>query len=276
MIPPVALTVAGSDSGGGAGVQADLKTFAAHGVYGVSALTLVTAQNTLGVGQVYALPPALVVAQLEAVLSDFPVRAVKVGALGNAALIRAVAGVLRGAKLPLVLDPVMFAKGGARLLDEEGVEALGRELLPLAALVTPNLPEAVALRAFLDLHGCPGGGVPLLLKGGHAGGEGVEDLLLLGGVSHRFLAPRRHTRHTHGTGCTLSSAVAARLAQGAGLIEAVGDAHAYVQAALSEAPGLGAGHGPLHHFPGGLLTPFRDAAGTFPPHATHPSPQEPA
>ncbi len=270
MIPPVALSVAGSDSGGGAGVQADLKTFAAHGVYGVSALTLVTAQNTLGVSQVYALPPALVVAQLEAVLSDFPVRAVKVGALGNAALIRAVAGVLRGAKLPLVLDPVMFAKGGARLLDEEGVEALGRELLPLAALVTPNLPEAGALRAFLD------GRVPLLLKGGHGGGEQVDDLLLLDGVSHRFLAPRRHTRHTHGTGCTLSSAVAARLAQGAGLLEAVGDAHAYVQAALSESPGLGAGNGPLHHFPGGLLTPFRGAAGSFPPHATHPSPQEPA
>ncbi|SMB79940.1 bifunctional hydroxymethylpyrimidine kinase/phosphomethylpyrimidine kinase [Deinococcus hopiensis] len=259
----VALTVAGSDSGGGAGIQADLKTFAAHGVYGASVLTLVTAQNTRGVAASHALPPELVVAQLQAVLDDFPVAVVKVGALGTAPVVRAVADVLRPTGLPLILDPVMFAKGGAALLDSDAVTALRTELLPLACLVTPNLPEAEALLGLApgELHGKTGLEAlrdrlrealpfPLLLKGGHGAGETVEDELWLPNAAPLVLtAPRRHTRHTHGTGCTLSSAVAANLALGHALPEAVRHAHTYVQAALGHAPGLGSGHGPLEHFP---------------------------
>lgn len=261
--PPVALTVAGSDSGGGAGIQADLKTFAAHGVYGTSALTLVTAQNTRGVAASHPLPPELVTGQLRAVLDDFPVAAVKVGALGTARVIRAVADALRPTGLPLVLDPVMFAKGGARLLDPGAVEALRAELLPFATLVTPNLPEAEVLLGLPAgaLHTAAGLAAlrerlslavpfPLLLKGGHGDGEVVEDDLRRPGAPLLTLSvPRLPTRHTHGTGCTLSSAVAANLALGHDLTDAVRRAHAYVQAALREAPGLGHGHGPLEHFP---------------------------
>ncbi|EYB67778.1 phosphomethylpyrimidine kinase type-2 [Deinococcus phoenicis] len=239
---PVALTIAGSDSGGGAGIQADLKTFEAHGVFGTSALTVVTAQNTLGVRAVQALPPELVTAQLEAVLDDFPVAAVKTGALGNAGIVHAVAEVLRGRGLPLVVDPVLLAKSGDALLEPEAARVLVEELFPLATLVTPNLPEAGALfGADLPAH------LPLLLKGGHAGGETVTDELRTPDVHLRLEAPRQSTRHTHGTGCTLSAAITAHLARGLELSRAVREAHAYVQAALRAAPELGAGYGPLGH-----------------------------
>lgn len=239
---PVVLSVAGSDSGGGAGLQADLKTFAAFGVFGTSAVTLVTAQNTLGVQRVFPLPPDVVAAQIRAVFADLPPRVVKVGALGEADIIRAVACGLRGTGVRIVLDPVMVAKGGAPLLRPDAVGALVDELLPLATLVTPNLPEARALGAALHGH-------DVLFKGGHAAGETVTDRLRWQGREYRFTAPRQHTRHTHGTGCTLASAVAAGLALGQDMPAAVARAHAYVARAVAAAPGLGAGHGPLRHLP---------------------------
>ncbi|GAA5513969.1 hydroxymethylpyrimidine/phosphomethylpyrimidine kinase [Deinococcus carri] len=239
---PVALTIAGSDSGGGAGIQADLKAFEAHGVFGTSALTVITAQNTRGVRAVQALPPELVTAQIEAVLDDFPVAAVKTGALGNAGIVRAVASALRGRGLPLVVDPVLLAKSGDALLDREAMGVLLEELFPLATLITPNLPEAEALFGpDLPAH------LPLLLKGGHATGETVTDELWTPEVHLRLEAPRQSTRHTHGTGCTLSAAITAHLARGQALAGAVREAHGYLQAALRAAPGLGAGHGPLGH-----------------------------
>ncbi|MHA0042317.1 bifunctional hydroxymethylpyrimidine kinase/phosphomethylpyrimidine kinase [Deinococcus sp. PEB2-63] len=242
MTVPVALTIAGSDSGGGAGIQADLKTFEAHGVYGANVLTLITAQNTRGVQAAHPLPPELVAAQLRSVLDDFPVAAVKTGALGHAGLVRAVADALRGRHLPLVVDPVMLAKSGDALLDACALHALRDELLPLATLVTPNVPEWAALRA----AGVPDT-APLLLKGGHAPGETVTDELRAHEHHLTLSAARQHTRHTHGTGCTLSAAITANLARGLALPDAVRAAHAYLQAAIRAAPGLGAGHGPLGH-----------------------------
>lgn len=247
MTVPVALTIAGSDSGGGAGIQADLKTFEAHGIFGTSVLTVITAQNTRGVRAVQVLPPELVTAQLEAVLEDFPVAAVKTGALGDAAVVRAVADVLRGRDLPLVVDPVLLAKSGDPLLAPEAVRVLLEDLLPLATLVTPNLPEARVLFGSPDSSAWP-----LLLKGGHAEGETVTDELRTPEAQLRLTAPRQHTRHTHGTGCTLSAAITAHLARGLALVDAVREAHAYVQAALRAAPGLGTGHGPLGHALGRL------------------------
>lgn len=247
MTVPVALTIAGSDSGGGAGIQADLKTFEAHGIFGTSVLTVITAQNTRGVRAVQVLPPELVTAQLEAVLEDFPVAAVKTGALGDAAVVRAVADVLRGRDLPLVVDPVLLAKSGDPLLAPEAVRVLLEELLPLATLVTPNLPEARVLFGSPDSSAWP-----LLLKGGHAEGETVTDELRTPEAQLRLTAPRQHTRHTHGTGCTLSAAITAHLARGLALVDAVREAHTYVQAALRAAPRLGAGHGPLGHALGRL------------------------
>ncbi|RTR25501.1 hydroxymethylpyrimidine/phosphomethylpyrimidine kinase family protein [Deinococcus radiophilus] len=237
---PIVLTIAGSDSGGGAGIQADLKTFQAFGVFGTSALTLITAQNTLGVQQVYPLPPEMIAAQIEAVLSDLPPQAIKIGALGQADIIGAVAEALRGVDVPVILDPVMVAKGGASLLDPAATKALIHGLLPLATLVTPNLPEAEALGTALD-------GKNVLLKGGHAAGETVMDCLRWQGQASLLTAPRQYTRHTHGTGCTLSAAIAAGLALGLELPQAVADAHAYVARAIAAAPGLGRGHGPLEH-----------------------------
>ncbi|WP_027460180.1 hydroxymethylpyrimidine/phosphomethylpyrimidine kinase family protein [Deinococcus murrayi] len=240
--PPVALTIAGSDSGGGAGVQADLKTFEAWGVFGTSALTLVTAQNTRGVAAAFPLPPELIAAQIEAVLDDFPVAAVKTGALGRAEAVRAVAQVLRGRNLPLVVDPVLLAKSGDSLLEPSAVQVLQEELFPLATLITPNRPEAQALfGAALPSH------LPLLLKGGHGDGQTVTDELRTPELRCSLLAPRLLTRHTHGTGCTLSAAIAAALARGLPLAQAVRAAHHYLQAALRAAPGLGGGHGPLGH-----------------------------
>ncbi len=255
----VALTIAGSDSGSGAGIQADLKTFAAHGVYGTSALTVVTAQNTCGIRMAGALTPDLVRAQIEAVLDDFPVMAVKTGALDNTRIIEVVAGALEGRNLPLIVDPVMLAKSGDPLLEEDALEAMKALLFPLATLVTPNLPEAERL---LDL---PAGSLsapdavlaltrlhfsfPMLLKGGHGRGEQLEDHLLLPGFTQAFTSVRQVTRHTHGTGCTLSAAITANLALGLALPVAVERARTYVQAAIRAAPGLGFGAGPLEHFP---------------------------
>ncbi|MDV6376522.1 hydroxymethylpyrimidine/phosphomethylpyrimidine kinase family protein [Deinococcus arenicola] len=237
----VALTIAGSDSGGGAGIQADLKTFEAHGVFGTSAITLITAQNTLGVHAIHALDPRLVTAQIEAVLDDFPVAAIKTGALGNAGIIRAVAAALSRRGLPLVVDPVLLAKSGDALLDPEAVQVLRNELLPLATLITPNVPEAQELFG-PDLPT----GLPLLLKGGHADGDTVTDELRTPQHHLRLHAARQNTRHTHGTGCTLSAAITAHLALGLTLPEAVRFAHAYVQTAIRTAPVLGSGHGPLN------------------------------
>jgi len=259
-IPPTALSIAGSDSGGGAGIQADLKTFHRFGVYGTCALTLVTAQNTRGVCRVELLAPSLVAAQIDAVAEDLRPRAVKTGALGSAAIVEVVAAaVARHGLAPLVVDPVMLAKGGADLLDADAVDALRRGLLPAAELVTPNLPEAAALlggasleserelaeaaRALVAL-----GPRAALVKGGHGRGDEVIDVLAQRGELVTLRAARIDTPHTHGTGCTYAAAIAARLALGDELIAAVRAAHAYVQRALATAPGLGAGHGPLNHW----------------------------
>lgn len=238
--PPVALTIAGSDSGGGAGIQADLKVFEAHKVFGTSAITVVTAQNTQGVQNVQALSGELVIQQIESVLDDFPVVAIKTGALGNIEIVKAVAQVLQGCQVPLVIDPVMISKSGNALLDKSAIEVLVQELLPLATLITPNIPEYEALKDVgLPEH------FPFLLKGGHADQEEVIDELHTPEHQFKLSAPRLHTRHTHGTGCTLSAAITANLALGQPLPEAVKQAHCYLQKTLKAAPGLGDGHGPL-------------------------------
>ncbi|RDI95494.1 bifunctional hydroxymethylpyrimidine kinase/phosphomethylpyrimidine kinase [Meiothermus sp. QL-1] len=255
----VALTIAGSDSGGGAGVQADLKVFTRFGVYGTSALTLITAQNTLGVQELYLLPPALVYAQIRSVAEDLPPHAAKTGALGDAAIVEAVAeAVGRFGLGPLVVDPVMVAKGGDPLLAPEAVAALKEKLFPLASLITPNRLEAEALlgapirtleeaeeaaKALLAL-----GPKAVLLKGGHLEGEEAVDLLATPEGLQAFRAQRVPTRNTHGTGCTLSAAITALLALGRPLEVAVAEAKAYLTRALLSAPPLGRGHGPLNHW----------------------------
>ncbi len=259
---PVALTIAGSDSGGGAGIQADLKTFSALGVYGCTAITALTAQNTRAVTAIFDVAPEFIAAQIDAVFDDIRVDAVKIGMLSVPAVITVVAERLRHWRPRwIVLDPVMVAKSGDRLLREEAVETLRRELLPLADLVTPNLPEAAVLlgeeptreRARMGniaarLQGL--GARNVLLKGGHLGGDMSPDLLLYGGEHHWFESPRVATRNTHGTGCTLSSAIAALLARGRSLPEAVAGAKRYLTEALRHADELevGRGHGPVHHF----------------------------
>jgi hydroxymethylpyrimidine/phosphomethylpyrimidine kinase len=253
-----ALTIAGSDSGGGAGIQADLKTFAAHGVFGTSAITAITAQNTLGVLAVHALPPDLVAAQIDAVTSDLPPRAIKIGMLANAAIVVAVAARLRAFAAPVVLDTVMVAKGGASLLDADAVDAIRRELIPIAAVVTPNVPEAEALTG-LSIRSVAGlrdaaarlvatGARAAVVKGGHLEGPAV-DILFDGQTFTELRAERVATRHTHGTGCTFSAAIAARLARGDDLLTAVRGAKDYITRAIAQAPGLGGGHGPIEHFP---------------------------
>ena len=261
MTSPVrcALTIAGSDSGGGAGIQADLKTFAALGVFGTSAITAVTAQNTIGVTGVHVLPADAVTAQIETVAADIRIDATKIGMLASAAIVEAVAAAIAELDLPLVVvDPVMVAKSGDRLLDEDAVTAMTRELLPRALVVTPNIPEAEALsgltirslddakRAAERIHGRMGPAV--VVKGGHGSGADVVDLLLERGVFHEFRTPRIDTRNTHGTGCTFASAVAAHLALGRPLVDAVSLAQAYVAGAIRHGLSLGRGHGPLDHF----------------------------
>lgn len=255
----VALTIAGSDSGGGAGIQADLRTFAALRVFGTSAVTALTAQNTTAVTKVVVTPPEMVAAQIDAVLDDFPVGAAKTGMLADAATIEAVAGTLvrRSAAFPVVVDPVMIAKSGAALLAPEAVDALKRRILPLAAVVTPNLPEAEALagrpvdsperirdaaRAVADL-----GARVVVVKGGHGEGSVLRDLVWDGAAFHVLEGARLETRSTHGTGCTLSAAIAAWLARGIAPVEAVARARKFIEGALAAARPLGKGHGPTHH-----------------------------
>ncbi len=264
------LIVAGSDSGGGAGIQADVKTVTALGAFAATAVTALTAQNTQGVHGVLPVPAEFIRQQIRVVLQDLGADALKTGMLHDAATIRAVceelAGLVPG--LPLVADPVMVAKGGHRLLDTDAVETLKRLLLPLAAIITPNLPEAEVLAGMAipdeaAMHHAAAVlltlGVPaVLLKGGHLPGDTVVDLLATEAGTERFAAPRIATRHTHGTGCTLASAIAAGLAQGLALRDAVVRARAYVRAAIAAAPGYGQGHGPLDH--GVTLDPARLAA----------------
>ena len=252
------LTIAGSDCTGGAGIQADLKTFSALGVFGMSAIVSVVAENTCRVLSIWDLPPESIRDQLDAVFEDMPVDGVKVGMLSHAAQMEAVAEKLRQYRPPFaVVDPVMVAKGGCALLDPAALDTLRREIVPLAALLTPNLPEAEALvgrklptgedrRAACVELGKMGAGA-VLLKGGHLEGE-PRDLLWDGEHFHVFPGVRIHTLHTHGTGCTLSSAVAAHLARGFSLPQAVETSKEYVTEAIRRAPGLGRGHGPVHHF----------------------------
>ncbi|MFV0298350.1 MAG: bifunctional hydroxymethylpyrimidine kinase/phosphomethylpyrimidine kinase [Hyphomicrobiaceae bacterium] len=259
--PAVALTIAGSDSSGGAGIQADLKTFTALGVYGASALTALTAQNTTGVQDVLDVPPEFVVAQLRSVTSDLDVRAIKTGMLANAAIIRAIAGVLAAIPdIPLVLDPVMVATSGDPLLAADAIATLKSDLIPRALVITPNLPEAAALLgvpAARTEDECIAQLAPLaalgahavLLKGGHHSGDTATDYLHVDGHTHRFTGPRIATRNTHGTGCTLSAAIAAELATGQPLLSAIENAKSFMTAAIASAAGhrLGAGHGPVDH-----------------------------
>ncbi len=262
MTTPIAVTIAGSDSSGGAGIQADLKTFSALGVYGASVIAALTAQNTTGVTAIHEVPPDFVTAQIDAVFSDLAVGAVKIGMLGNAEVIAAVAaGLDRHNQRNIVLDPVMVATSGARLLTPDAVEVLRTQLLPRAMIVTPNLPEAAALLdapEATDEHEMLQqadrliglGANAVLMKAGH--GKGVEstDLLVTATASIRVIAERIATRNTHGTGCTLSAAVAAGVAKGCGLTEAVRDAKDYITGAIAAADRLaiGGGQGPVHHF----------------------------
>jgi hydroxymethylpyrimidine/phosphomethylpyrimidine kinase len=253
-----ALTIAGSDSGGGAGIQADLKTFAAHGIFGTSAITAITAQNTLGVRAWEAVTAAMVVAQIEAVLSDIGADVIKIGMLANAGIVESVARTLAAAsRRPIVLDPVMVAKGGDRLLETDAIAAIKQHLIPLARIVTPNVPEAEVLaempiRSREDMLEAGvrirqlGAGV-VLVKGGHAEGEESVDVASTAGGSFEVRGPRLPGRHTHGTGCTLSSAIAANLALGASDEEAIRAARIYLEGAIRQAPQIGAGHGPLGH-----------------------------
>ena len=253
------LIVAGSDSGGGAGIQADIKAVTALGGFAATALTALTAQNTMGVHAVHPVPLDFIARQMEVVLTDIGADVIKTGMLGDSAVIETVCQALEryAAGVPVVVDPVMVAKGGHALLAAEAVDSLRRRLLPKAAVITPNLPEAEALAgmtigsvtemraaamALLAL------GVPaVLLKGGHLPGDELTDLLATPDGIEAFVSPRIQTRHTHGTGCTMASAVAIGLAQGMTLRESVVRARAYVRAAIAAAPGYGSGHGPLDH-----------------------------
>ena len=255
------LVIAGSDSGGGAGIQADIKATTALGGYAMTAITALTAQDTLGVHGVVEVPPEFVALQARTALADLGADAIKTGMLGSAATVETVAALVAEVApgVPLVVDPVMVAKGGERLLDQGALTALKTFLLPRASLLTPNVPEAealsgVSIAAVKDMRRAAeillSLGVPaVLLKGGHLSGASVVDLLVTAGGEQRFERPRVATRHTHGTGCTLASAIAAGLAQGMALAESVARARAYVQAAIEQAPGFGRGHGPLNHVP---------------------------
>lgn len=256
---PVALTIAGSDSGAGAGIQADLKTFAAHGVYGISVLTLITAQSTQTVDALKILPPELIIQQLQTVFADFEIAALKSGALGSVEVIRAVAGFLAAQQAAnLVIDPVMISKHGHRLISEDAIAVLIRDLLPLARVVTPNLSEAAALSKMHDLGtrdavvaaaaaiaalGCRA----VVIKGGHSEGE-PADLLWNDGVISWLEGPRISTPHTHGTGCTFSAAIAANLVKGLDLADAVRAAKRYTAGAIRHGQIFGRGINPVNHF----------------------------
>jgi hydroxymethylpyrimidine/phosphomethylpyrimidine kinase len=255
----VALTIAGSDSGAGAGIQADLKTFAAHRVYGTTAITAVTAQNTLGVSAYQPIPADLVAAQIEAIATDFAVAAAKTGMLPNAAIVEAVAAAVTDLEIPLlVVDPVMIATSGDRLLDDEAVAAMKAELFGRALTVTPNIPEAEALtgirinsdadrreaaRAIASL-----GAATVIIKGGHLDTPDISDLFFDGRDFHDFRGERVPSAHTHGTGCSFAAAIVSHLALGQTLPDAIRMAQRYVAGAIRRAPGLGRGHGPIDHF----------------------------
>jgi hydroxymethylpyrimidine/phosphomethylpyrimidine kinase len=257
--PKTALTIAGSDSSGGAGIQADLKTFAALGVYGTSAITAVTAQNTVGVVEMLTLPADLVTAQIEAIAGDIRVHATKIGMLATAAIVDAVTAAIRELDLPLVVvDPVMVSKSGARLLDEDGIQMLRTELIPRCAVVTPNIPEAEVLSgrrigsiedaraAAFEIHQI--GGSAVVVTGGHGEGDEIVDLLFDGDLFTELQTARIDTRNTHGTGCTFAAAIAANLARGQSLVDAFIGAQEYVSGAIRHALTIGHGHGPLDHF----------------------------
>jgi hydroxymethylpyrimidine/phosphomethylpyrimidine kinase len=253
------LIIAGSDSGGGAGIQADIKTVTALGAYAATAVTALTVQNTVGVHGIFSVPPDFIRQQIAAVMDDIGADVIKIGMLGDITTIETVCETLATCApgVPMVLDPVMVAKGGHALLAAEAVDILRRRLLPLSAVITPNLPEAEALtgltiRTEADMGTAATAmlamGVPaVLLKGGHLASDTVVDLLATDAGTEAFAAPRIATRHTHGTGCTTASAIAAGLAQGMTLRDAVVRARLYVRAAIETAPGLGQGHGPLNH-----------------------------
>jgi hydroxymethylpyrimidine/phosphomethylpyrimidine kinase len=259
-----ALTIAGSDSSGGAGIQADLKTFAAFGVYGTSAITAVTAQSTLGITAAMPLPADMVTAQIEAIAGDIALHATKIGMLATAAIVEAVAAAIEELDLPMVvLDPVLASSSGTRLLDDDGLQMLRAELLPRAFIVTPNLPEAEVLsgkrvvsaadarEAARRIHDM--GAVTVIVTGGHRGGEDIVDLLFDGRTFTELHTARVDARNTHGTGCTFASAVAACLALGETPPEAVVRAQRYVAGAIRHAPEIGRGRGPLDHFWSGIL-----------------------
>ena len=258
MDTPVALTIGGSDPSGGAGVQADLKTFHQFGVYGEAVVTLITVQNSQGLRRVHVLDSALVSEQLHAVISDIPPRAAKTGALGSRSVVEALAEAAAGFSFPLVIDPVMISKNGGRLLDESARHSFAKKLLPRAFLLTPNLDEAAAFagmpvtnldqmitaaKRILEM-----GPANVLVKGGHLKGEPIDVLLSSASERFDFRTPRIDTRHTHGTGCTYSAAITAGLAKGLSLVEAIQHAKNFVTAAIRTNPGLGSGSGPLNHF----------------------------
>jgi hydroxymethylpyrimidine/phosphomethylpyrimidine kinase len=255
-MPPVALTIAGSDPSGGAGIQADLKTFHQFRVYGEAVITLLTVQNTVRVSRVEVMPPHLVQEQLAAVIEDIPPAAAKTGALGSAEMVEAVACAAADFAFPLVVDPVMVSKHGLSLLPAEAITAIRDLLLPCAFLVTPNVPECealtgIAIRTLDDMRRAACrlremGARAVLVKGGHLEGE-ATDLLFEGAEWHEFPAPRVVTPHTHGTGCTYSAAITAALAQGLDLPAAVARAKRFIHAAIRTNPGLGQGSGPVNH-----------------------------
>jgi hydroxymethylpyrimidine/phosphomethylpyrimidine kinase len=256
-VPPVALTIAGSDPSGGAGIQADLKTFHRFGVYGEAVISLITVQNTVGVERVECLPPDLVEQQIRAVIRDIPPQAAKTGALGNRAIVETVARLAEEFTFPLIVDPVMVSKHGAPLLEPEACALLRTRLLPCAYLLTPNLPEAAALTGIniSDVRGMREaaealagmGAKNVLVKGGHLPAEAI-DVLLFEEEWFEFPGPRIQTRHTHGTGCTYSAAITAGIALGHRLPSAVAIAKKFIQEAIRTAPGLGQGCGPVNHF----------------------------
>ncbi len=256
---PVVLTIAGSDSGGGAGIQADLKTITVHGCFGVSALTALTAQNSVGVQGIYPIPTDFIRQQLESIFDDFPVVSAKTGMLHSSEVIHLVAEFFKTRpEVSLVCDPVMIAKSGDKLLRDDAIQALKNELLPRAAVLTPNIPEAEVLwgnpicseedkeTACKFLHAL--GARTILLKGGHEQGERSTDLLFDGSTFHRFSSPRYSTKNTHGTGCTTSAAIASNLALGKDISTAIADAKAYMDTAIRFSLTLGKGHGPTDHF----------------------------
>ena len=255
-MPPIALTIAGSDPSGGAGIQADLKTFHQFGVYGEAVIALLTVQNTVRVSRVVVMPPALVLEQLAAVLEDISPAAAKTGALGSAEMVEAVAHAAGDFPFPLVVDPVMVSKHGLSLLPDAAVAAIRERLLPRAFLITPNVPEAEALtgltiRTLEDMRGAACrlrelGARAVLIKGGHLEGD-ATDLLFDGALWHEFPAPRLATPHTHGTGCTYSAAITAALARGLVLADAVALAKRFIHEAIRTNPGLGKGSGPVNH-----------------------------